>query len=116
MEDINDRFARRLRELREAQGLTQEHLAAAAGGMSRAFLGALERAEKVPGLETMDRLARALGVDVVDLLQPDDRTRAVRNKTSPEQRLARLVEALAVGAPPDAVKKFERLAKVYFSQ
>jgi transcriptional regulator with XRE-family HTH domain len=116
MEDVGSRFARRLREIREEKGLTQEQLAASAGNMSRAFLGALERGEKSPGLMTLDRLARALGVDAADLLRRDDKTPATRrNRTSPEQRLARVVEALAVGASADAIKKFEKMAKTYFS-
>lgn len=114
--DVGERFSRRLREVREEKGLTQEQLAASANNMSRAFLGALERGEKSAGLDTLERLARALGVDVVDLLRRDDKSpTARRNKTSPEQRLARVVEALAVGASDDAIKKFERIAKVYFA-
>lgn len=115
MEGVGERFARRLREVREEKMLTQEKLAASAGNMSRAFLGALERGEKAPGLDTLDRLARALGVDVVELLRPDDRTPTKRTRPSPEQRLARLVETLAAGASPKAIAKFERIAKAYFS-
>jgi transcriptional regulator with XRE-family HTH domain len=55
-------FARRLRELREAANLSQSELTDLAG-MHRQGVGKLERGERSPAWETVQALARALGVD-----------------------------------------------------
>ena len=63
------RFVANLRRLRERSGLTQAQLAEAAG-LNRVYLARLESgAMKNPSLETMDRLAIALGVSTIDLLR-----------------------------------------------
>jgi transcriptional regulator with XRE-family HTH domain len=51
----------RIRELREARGLTREALAQKIG-MSTVYVRKLEAGERTPSLDTLDRLARALGV------------------------------------------------------
>lgn len=118
MEDAKVVLGRRLRELRTARGLTQNQLAASAGEMSRVYLGALERGERSAGLETMQRLARGLGVDVVDLLRdvPPAGKAPRANAPTPQERLARVVEALARDADAGAIRKFEKLAKVFFGK
>jgi transcriptional regulator with XRE-family HTH domain len=59
----------RLREVRQAQGFTQDGLARAAR-LSRGFVLRVENGKQVPGLEALDRLAAALRVKVRDLLDP----------------------------------------------
>lgn len=60
--DINRRFAKHLRKLRERRGLTQEELAERAG-IAYKHLQELEGSDPPsPRLETLDRLARALRV------------------------------------------------------
>lgn len=61
------RFAVNLRQTRLAQGLSQEELAAKAG-LHRNYVGSVERNEKNISIDSMERLAIALGLDVVDLL------------------------------------------------
>lgn len=114
MEDMRAKVSRRLRELRKNAGLSQDELARAAGGMSLSYVGALERGEMSAGLETLERLARALGVDVVDLLKTDSRTRKRNPKVTPEERLGRLVTLLARGAEKDSLEKFEKFARLWF--
>lgn len=58
----------RLKALREQKGLTQEQLAAKAG-ISRGYLARLETARQDPRLSILDKLARALRVDVAALLK-----------------------------------------------
>jgi transcriptional regulator with XRE-family HTH domain len=60
-------FAARLRELRRSRGMTQAELARRAE-VSVTHLSELENAEIAPGIDLVDRLARALGAAVVDLL------------------------------------------------
>jgi len=56
---------RRVRELREEAGVSQVGLAVAAG-MDPATLNRLEMGKRSPNLKTLERLADALGVEVVD--------------------------------------------------
>lgn len=56
-------LGRRIRERRRELGLTQEALAEKAG-ISTSFIGHLERAEKIPSLETVVKLSYALDADV----------------------------------------------------
>ena len=61
------RFAVNLKIARLAHGLSQEELGARAG-LHRNYIGNVERNEKNISIDTMERLAVVLGVDVVDLL------------------------------------------------
>ncbi|OGK95968.1 MAG: hypothetical protein A3E31_18380 [Candidatus Rokubacteria bacterium RIFCSPHIGHO2_12_FULL_73_22] len=65
-------FGRRLRELRRGRALSQERLGARAQ-LSGKFLGELERGEKSPTLDTMARLARALGVTLARMVTDQGR-------------------------------------------
>ncbi len=61
------RFAVNLKSARLAHGLSQEELAARAG-LHRNYIGSVERNEKNISIDSMERLAIVLGVDVIDLL------------------------------------------------
>ena len=61
------RFAVNLRAARLARGFSQEELGARAG-LHRNYIGSVERNEKNISIDTIERLANALGVDVLDLL------------------------------------------------
>lgn len=63
-----DVFAARLREERLGKGLSQESLADLAG-LHRTYVGSVERSERNISIDSMERLARAVGVDVADLLR-----------------------------------------------
>ena len=66
-------FGERLKELREAAGLTQAALAAQTG-TSGGFISAVENGQKRPSIVTVDAMARALHCDskeLVDLLAQD---------------------------------------------
>jgi transcriptional regulator with XRE-family HTH domain len=70
-------FGERLRHVRQDAGLTQQELARQAVGaasepdqpdhLDRAFLNRIERGQANPSLVTIHRLARALGVPILDL-------------------------------------------------
>lgn len=63
------KFVSNLKRLRAARGLTQEQLANAAG-LNRVSLARLETGEMTnPSLDTLERLATALGVSVLDMLR-----------------------------------------------
>ncbi len=65
----------RLKRLREAKGLTQVQLASTAG-ITYAYLSMLETgAKRNPSLATLQRLAKALGLSVGELLKQGGRRR-----------------------------------------
>src|SRR3989442_14345087 len=68
MPSATERVAARVAELRARRGLTQESLAARAQ-INRVTLARLERAPHPPNLDTLERIARALGVGLVDLVK-----------------------------------------------
>jgi len=62
-------FARNLRAIRQAQGLSQEALAELAE-LHRTYISSVERCERNITLDTVERIAGALAVDPLDLLRP----------------------------------------------
>jgi transcriptional regulator with XRE-family HTH domain len=75
--------------LRLGSGLTQAELAQAVG-LSANHLGVLERGEKVPTLETVEAVAKALGVPVTELLAEE----------TTEDAWVRQLTTIAAGVPP----------------
>jgi transcriptional regulator with XRE-family HTH domain len=65
--DIREILAINLRKLRQARGLSQEELAHRAE-IDRTYISALERSVYAAGIDVVDRLAQALGVETADLL------------------------------------------------
>ena len=68
-ESARDRVARHMRALRADQGISQEALAAKVD-LHRTYIGSIERSERNASLDNIERIARALGVDICDLLSP----------------------------------------------
>lgn len=64
---ILQKFGRRVREERDKQGISQERLGQLAG-VHRTYIGMIERAEKNITLTNMQKIARALGMRVNDLV------------------------------------------------
>ncbi len=65
------RFADALRRLRQEKGLSQEELAEKAD-LHRNYVGSVERGERNVGVDNMERLAQALGQELVDMLGRSD--------------------------------------------
>jgi len=61
-------FAARLRQERLDKGLSQEALADLAG-LHRTYVGSVERSERNISIDSMERLANAVGVELADLLR-----------------------------------------------
>lgn len=63
MDNILDRIGLNITLLREERGLTQEKLAELAG-LHRAYIGQIERGEKNLGLKNLEKIAKALNVNI----------------------------------------------------
>lgn len=61
MNDLISAFGLAVRARRESLGWSQEELAAQAG-LNRSYVGEIERAQVIPSLATVEKLAQALEV------------------------------------------------------
>jgi len=66
--DIKKKFGERVRQLREALGLSQDALAFKSG-IHRTRIGIVERWQRNLTLENIEKLAKALGVPIEDLFK-----------------------------------------------
>ena len=67
MAEVLERFGKRLREVREKKGLSQEKLAELAG-LHRTYVSSVERGLRNISLLNIDKLADALGVSLAHLM------------------------------------------------
>ena len=65
-EQVIAALGRRLRELRQTTGLSQEKFAAKAG-LDRTYYAGIERGERNPSVKQLAKIAAALGVPVQEL-------------------------------------------------
>lgn len=70
MESLPQALGTRIRQFRELQGLTQATLAERAG-LAVDAVGRVERGTRTPRLDTLSRLATALGVPLPELVDVD---------------------------------------------
>ena len=59
-------LGKKVQRLRKAAGLTQEELAEKVE-VSRAYIGYIEQARNTPSIELLEKIARALRVDIKEL-------------------------------------------------
>jgi transcriptional regulator with XRE-family HTH domain len=69
--DVNQRIAERVRELRAAQGLSLDALAAKSG-VSRSMISLIERGESSPTAVVLERLSVGLGVTMAAMFESPD--------------------------------------------
>ncbi|WP_439622349.1 helix-turn-helix domain-containing protein [Gemmata sp.] len=83
-------FAQRLKELREAAGMTQYRLAQTSG-LSKQTISQLEKGTNEPSWDTVRKLARALGIATDDFdtasdqAEPDDTPPPPPKKPAPKK-------------------------------
>jgi transcriptional regulator with XRE-family HTH domain len=68
--DARKVFASRLRQIRQGKGLSQEELADRAG-LHRTYVGSVERGERNISIDNIERLAKALEIDIIELLKEE---------------------------------------------
>jgi transcriptional regulator with XRE-family HTH domain len=66
--NIKATFGIRIRELRQAKGISQEALADKAG-LDRTYISSIERGKRNVSLENIERLAKALKISVRDFFK-----------------------------------------------
>ncbi|MBQ2396363.1 MAG: helix-turn-helix transcriptional regulator [Bacteroidales bacterium] len=66
--DINKLFGKKLVELRKKQNISQEELADRCG-FHRTYIGSLERGEKSPTLNTLEKLSKGLNIEIQDFFK-----------------------------------------------
>lgn len=67
-EKINIKVGENIRKAREKRGLSQERLAELAG-VHRTYIGMAERAEKNITLVSLEKIARALEINIAELFE-----------------------------------------------
>jgi transcriptional regulator with XRE-family HTH domain len=70
--EILEKFGQRVRDERLKRGLSQEELAAKAN-LHRTYIGMIERAEKNITLINIEKIAKALGISIDELLKETKR-------------------------------------------
>jgi len=79
--EIREVLALNLRRYRHAAELSQEELAHRAK-IDRTYISSLERSIYAAGIDVVDRLARALGVEAADLLRRPQPAARKRRRTA----------------------------------
>lgn len=86
--DVAARIGRRLRELRQEKGLTAYEVARRSG-IHRPNISRMESGKHVPTVDTLDRLARALGVSLAVLVSEGWRSEVSLRERGPRYRAKR---------------------------
>ncbi len=76
MEDIKLLIGERIRNLRKQRGLSQEGLGWKAG-LHFTYIGGIERGEKNCSITTLQKIAKGLDVDIIELFKFPDQKRDV---------------------------------------
>jgi len=66
--DILLKFGERVRELRKAQGYSQEDFAYACD-LDRSYMGGIERGRRNVALRNIERIAETLGISLAELMK-----------------------------------------------
>lgn len=69
---INIQFGKRVADIRRWQGISQEELSFRCG-VHRTYIGSIERGEKSPTLNTVEKIAKGLGVELLEFFKYDTR-------------------------------------------
>lgn len=64
--EVNIAFGKRVAELRKKAGFSQESFAFKCD-VDRTYIGTIERGEKSPTLNTIDKIAKALSITISEL-------------------------------------------------
>lgn len=77
--DVRERIGWNLRRLRKAKGVTQEDFANDSG-FDRGYISGVERGVRNPSAQVLERIADALGADVVELFDAEAAQRTAKQR------------------------------------
>lgn len=106
MSDIAKQLGQRIRNLRNAQQMSQEELSFKAG-ISPAHLGQIERALKNPTIDTIAKIAAALGIPVATLFTMDSVSVPSQNATIGK------INAQLLSMPEEDQKDILRIIRIF---
>lgn len=89
MSKVAQNLGSRIRTYRLKKGISQEELAFKSS-LSTTYLGQIERAEKSPTVETLDKVANALDISIYDLFLFDEKIEDDNNNTTLNKITAQL--------------------------
>lgn len=107
---IQQRVGRRVRQLREDQGVTQAELARRMK-TSPSHLNAIEMGRRAIVLPTVESIARSLRVEIADLFPPGKDGPIRRRPTKAERAVFRIAERLR-SRDPDYLRCVEKMLRV----
>ncbi|MCL5012223.1 MAG: helix-turn-helix domain-containing protein [Patescibacteria group bacterium] len=67
--DILKRFGNKVKKLRIQRGITSQMKLSFKAGLDRTYIGGIERGERNIALKNIEKLAKALGVELDDLFK-----------------------------------------------
>ncbi len=113
-EDIYRRVALRIKMERKEHGLTLTQLAGKTG-LNLSFIGNIERCNSKPTLYTLEKIAKALGLEVSELFMvthSNPTPKRTLQKYSVEARLKEKIGHLLSGKPEKELKKIHKILKL----
>ena len=108
MADIKKKFGVRLFQLRSKAGMTQDRLAEKAN-LSIDSIRRIEKGSRSPSFDSLERIADALGVDLVELFRFEGKEYKMLADATPE---VIKLWGLLKGKKRDKIKKICDLAKI----
>ena len=88
---ILTRLAKRIRQLRKVYKMSQEQLAEKAD-LHPTFVGNIERAEKNPTITSLEKIARAFNIPLIELLAFPDDHKLIHSNTQTLNKALKLLE------------------------
>ncbi|MDC0764929.1 helix-turn-helix transcriptional regulator [Brevibacillus sp. AG] len=110
MELVLQHVGKMIREIRKAQGLSQEQLAERVG-TKHTDIGKLERGERNVTLKTLVRVASSLGIEIHKLFEYD-----IQSKSSEKEYLISMINKTLVNLPNSDLKKVLTILNVIYNE
>ncbi len=92
MDNVRSLVGERIRSLRKERGWSQEELGEKAD-LHHTYVGAVERGEKNASIDTLDKIADALGIEMVDLFT------LTKGKMNVDKLRAHIIEEVKESSP-----------------
>jgi transcriptional regulator with XRE-family HTH domain len=104
-DDFEKNLGQKIRLARQRAGLTQEDLAARISRTPESISN-IERGLQEPGIKTIQRLAKALGLPLLELLEVSEEPAASPQRLQMEFQLRDLARGLSDGTLPSLLRRF----------